>query len=142
MQLYSEVNTENSEKIINGIYNGSLFFKYSKKGKFLLRIKTNRDGIISVWGSQLPLRINRLPKQLIFSSLLTAVYSLEKGTDPLDAAFDVMSQLLSNEAYIEYEKDFTDIFKEGVKQYRAGGQAWTAYKQEKFTVGKKEISIK
>jgi len=71
-----------------------------------------------------------------------AIYALENGKDPIDISFEALKQILADGAYKDYEKELIDVFKEGIKQYRTGGAAWTNYKNEHFIVEDKTIKIK
>jgi hypothetical protein len=141
MRFYTWIKAENANRVYPDIASGLLDFEYDGSGDFLLKTVAQDDKIVSIWGNQILLQ-KETCRLFIFTSFIAAVYALENGQDPLDAAFEVLKQMLSDDFYREYEKDLIAVFQEGIQQYRIGGTAWENYKAEYFIVEDKAIKFK
>ena len=61
----------------------------------------------------------------------------------MNVAFQSLAQILADSSgYKEYEKKLINIFQEGIKEYRTGGNAWENYKKDNFLIIDKTIIIK
>jgi hypothetical protein len=140
MRFYTWVKVENAKRVQPDIFSGLLDFEYDGSGDFLLKTVIQNNKIISVWGNQILLQ-NEENRQLIFTPFIVAAYALENGQDSIDIAFEVLKQILADDAYKSYEKELIQIFQEGIKQYRAGGTAWANYKKGHFIIFDKTIRI-
>jgi len=141
LRFYTWIKVENAKRVQNDIFSGFLDFEFDGSADFLLKIVAQDNKIISVWGNQLLLQ-NDAYRQFVFTPFIMAVYALEKEQDPLDVSFEVLRQILAEDFYKIDEKELADVFQEGIKQYRIGGDAWANYKTDHFIVENKTITIK
>jgi hypothetical protein len=140
LRFYTWIKVENAKNVQPDVFSGKLDFEYDGTGDFLLTTKVQEDKIISVWGKQLLLQ-NGICRNFIFTSFISSVYALENNKDPLDIAFEVLKQILADDAYKSYENDLINVFQEGVKNYRAGNNEWENYKSTYFIIEDKTIKI-
>ena len=140
MRFYTWVNVDNANRVQPDILSGFLDFEYDGSGDFLLKTITQDNKIVSVWGNQIMMQ-NEDYRQFIFSPFVVAIYALENGQDPIDIAFEALRQILADETYTVYENELVQVFQEGIRQYRVGGNAWANYKAVHFIVIDKTITI-
>jgi len=141
MRFYTWIKVDNADRVMPDIKSGFLDFKYDDSGDYLLKTITDENKIVSVWGNQILIQ-NEKFRQFLFSPFVPAIYALENNKDPLDIAFEALKQIFADGLYDEYEKELVQVIREGLIQYRIGGNAWAKYKTEHFIVLDKTITIK
>jgi len=141
MRFYTWVKVDNANKIMPDIKNGFLDFEYNASEEFLLKTITHENKIVSVWGNQLLIQKEEY-RQFLFSPFVPAIYALENNKDPLDVSFEALKQIFADGFYDKYEDELAQVIREGLIQYRIGGDAWVKYKKEHFIVMDKTITIK
>jgi len=140
MRFYTWIKVDNANRIMPDIINGFLDFEYDASGEYLLKTITHENKIVSVWGNQILIQ-NEKFRQFLFSPFVSAIYALENNKDPLDVAFEVLKQIFADGFYDKYENELAQVIREGLLQYRIGGDAWANYKTEHFIVADKTIKI-
>jgi hypothetical protein len=140
MRFYTWVKVDNADRIMPDIKNGFLDFIYDGAGDYLLKTITHENKIVSVWGNQILIQDEKF-RQFLFSPFVPAIYALENNKDPLDVAFEALKQIFADGFYDKYENELAQVIREGLLQYRIGGDAWAKYKTEHFIVADKTIKI-
>jgi len=141
MRFYTWVKVENSNRVLPDIFNNFHEFVYDASGDYLLKTITHENKIVSVWGDQLFLQ-NEEFRFFLFTPFVSSIYALENNKDPLDIAFEVLKQIFADGFYDKYENELAQVIREGLIQYRIGGDTWAKYKTEHFIVMDKTIKIK
>jgi len=141
MRFYTWIKVDNANRVLPDIFNNFHEFVYDASGDYLLKTITHENKIVSVWGNQLFMQ-NEEFRFFLFTPFLASIYALENNKDPLDVAFEALKQIFADSFYGKYEKELTQVIREGLLQYRIGGDAWVKYKTEHFIVADKTIKIK
>lgn len=141
MRFYTWVKNEYSAKVQPDISNNKISFTYDTEGTYLVKIEKTETGINSIWGTQVMLQDEILRNSMLFTPFISSIYALSENKDPIDIAFDVLKQILSDEMYKAREESLTSVLKNGIQEYRVGGESWLAYKNIHFKVENNTVML-
>jgi hypothetical protein len=141
LRFYTWINADYVKIIQKDYSKGYLNFDYDSEGEYLFKIESLDKEMNVIWGKQLVLQ-GMDERKIIFTQFIPAAYALRDGKDPFDISFEVLQQILNEPMYSGYENSLIDVIRNGIVQYRIGGDAWKAYKADHFAISGTSIILR
>lgn len=140
MRVFTWVKADGAKTFMKDYSSGKITFDYSAENDFIVKAE-KIDGILkTTWGKQFTDNGENI-RSLIITAFISSCYSLDNNKDGIDAAFDVMDQIFSDNMYAARIDSLMPSLKNGLNAYKTK-KDWASYKAEYFSIQDNTFVVK
>ena len=140
MRVFTWVKADGAKTFTKDYSSGKITFDYSAENDFIVKAE-KIDGILkTTWGKQFTDNGENI-RSLIITAFISSCYSMDNNKDGIDAAFDVMNQIFSDNMYAARIDSLMPSLKNGLNAYKTK-KDWASYKAEYFSIQDNTFVVK